>query len=155
MLNIVLRPAGPTINGATLPEAPRLEMLLDALGKPAYRQIELSDQARPWRKFVICDALGIYLLYDVGIRRVLDLEFCLQPSSARAAPATTFSGLLFANGTRLLTGMKEKLLPVHGEFCFSKRGGWKATSDTLLVHLILKRQLLHAVAITFLKQPSS
>jgi hypothetical protein len=155
MLNVVLRPAGLTINGALFTEAPPLEKLLPALGRPTCREIELPDQGKPWRKFVILDDLGIHLLYDFGIERVLGMEFGLEPSNARAAPRTTFAGLIFANGVRLVSGMKEKLLPVNGEFCFVKRGGWTATNDSLFVHLLLKKQRLHAVAVSFLREPRS
>src|SRR5438034_1189954 len=139
-VNAILKPAGLSINGALLTEAPPLEELLTAIGASPYREKELHEQGKLWRKFVILDHLGIYLLYDFEIERVIDVHFCFGSSKSLSCPTVLFSGLLFVNGVRLVSGMKEKSLPISGEFQFIKRGGWQASSNAVFVQMRTSRR---------------
>lgn len=152
-INAILRPAGLVINGTTLREAPSIDDILAAVGNPPHRDNVLLDQGRPWRKFVILDQLGVYLLYDFEIERVIDVHFCFAASKSPASPSVIFSGVLMVNGVRLVAGTAEDLLPTCGEFKFRKEGGWVATGETIFVHMQLARKRLRAVGVTFRKRP--
>jgi hypothetical protein len=155
MPNLVLKPLGLVINGTVINEASLLEQLLGVFGNPNYRNHELEDQGRQWRKFIILDEIGVRFLFDHEIGRVIDIHLCFQTSKTVTEPTSVFSGVLFVNGVRLVRGMKERLLPKSGEFVFVKRGGWTAESNFLFVNLRFcrRRKELEAVAVAFLRRP--
>jgi hypothetical protein len=155
MLNAIVKPSGLVIDGSVVTEAPRLDDVLVKFASPAFREREMHDQGRLWRKFVILDGLGIYLLYDFEVERVLDVTFCFAHSKSPASPTDLFSGLIFVNGARLVPGMRERFLPVTGEFHFSKHGGWDATSERVFVQMRLspRNKRLGAISVSFLKRP--
>lgn len=152
MVNVNIKPTGLIINQRSFSYAPELSAMLHAFGPATYRQTQILNEGRAWRKFIIFDDYGVYLLYDEEIRRVLDIHFCLQTSKGETSPAKVFSGLLFVNGVRLTGATKEQALPVTGEFQFAKQGGWEARSDTVSVHIRTSTKRVRAVAITFLKR---
>lgn len=154
-MNVTLRPTGITINGNTVTAAPRIEQILGLMEKMALREKELFDCGTLWRKFVTLDEAGIYMLYDAEIDRVISIDFCFDLSSSPQSPRASFSGLLFVNGSRLVSGMKEKVLPLSGEFTFSKNGSWTATKDKLFVEIRTSRsqKTISAVSISFLQHP--
>ena len=152
-VNAILSPAGLSIGGTVIAEAPPLNVMLTVLGMPGYRTEEIHDRGKLWRKFVILDQLGICLLYDVEVERVIDVHFCFAPSKSPSSPKGMFSGLLFVNGVRLVSCMRERLLPLDGEFHFSKQGGWTATSNAVFLRMRTLGKRLQAVDVSFLRRP--
>src|SRR4051812_10924930 len=155
MLHIEIMSEGMILNGTKISNAPPLDQILNMLMPVAIREEQLRDKQKNWRKFIVLDDLGVYLLYDYEVDRVIDVHFCLGTSRGRGAPKCVFSGLLFVNGTRLIQGMSEKDLPIKGNLGFAKRGGWEASSEKIFAHMQLfpRTKRLRAVAVTFLKRP--
>lgn len=152
-VNAVLHPTGLTVNRVVFTEAPLPRDVIQAFGNAAFREQELLDQGRPWRQFLVFDELGVYLLFDHEIGRVLDVNFCFSLSKSPASPASVFSGVLHVNGVRVVAGLKESSLPIEGEFHFVRRGGWLASSDTLSLRFLPAARRLKAVIVSFLKRP--
>src|SRR2546426_10886488 len=119
MLNAEIKSEGLIVNGTKTTNAPPLDQILKVLSPAAVRHEQLRDQEKNWRKFVVLDDLGIYLLYDYEVDRVIDVHFCFASSRGPAAPKCVFSGLLFVNGMRVIRGMRERYLPVKGELRFT------------------------------------
>ncbi len=154
-MNVTIQPDCILVNGNRIDQAPRLQACCAAFNARSGREKAIFDQGKPWRKFLFFDEEGITLLYDVEIDRVLDVHFCLAPTSTEPSPKSVFSGLLFLNGSRLVAGMAESALPVRGEFPLIKQGGWRGEGDGLFVHLRLssKTKKLADASVTFLRRP--
>lgn len=153
VMNIAIKSEALFINGIGIFEAPTTERLLVIMGDASVREHELMNQCKPWRKFIILDSQGIYLLYDYEIKRVIDIHLCLRHFDGPASPLQIFSGILFLNGVRLIAEMPERALPIKGEMQFVKRGGWQASDETLFVNLRVHKARLEAVSVSFLKRP--
>ena len=152
-INAVLGVRGLTINGITFREAPSLTQIFGIIGNGEYRNVDLFDKGKLFRKFVVFDDLGMCLLYDFEIDRVLDVGFYFIKRDIISVPQSVFSGILMVNNTRLVANMPERLLPITGELQFRKKGGWKLRGDILFINIQVLRKRLQSVGVSFLKRP--
>jgi hypothetical protein len=155
MLSLILRSDVLEIGCHKYSESPDLEPLLSALRSSEQRTVEIESEGKRWRKAIIDDALGLYLLYDYEISKCLELNLCFLPSEGAFSPSNTFNGRLFIDKIAIASGSSGKPLLGQSSLKFSRAGGgWEAASEFFLVYVRRRgSDLIGNVSISFLRRP--
>lgn len=105
-------------------------------------RVECANQAAPeWRKVIVFDGAGIYLLQDVASSNCVSVTFVWQPETVPYPPKKSFAGRVQLNSCWLTQATSMTDIPVDGLIGLARSPGSRLTGFCPTLHVSLKYKM--------------